>query len=254
MKIAFLASQTEKAEKALKQLVDIYGQCSPSDADYLVTLGGDGHLLEVMHHYDQDILTKPIYGMNLGSMGFLLNRFIPIDLVARIENAQKVWLKPLLMRACDAKGLCKEALAINEVSLLRQTRQAAHLQIAVDGVVRMKQLVCDGLILATPAGSTAYNLSANGPILPLRSQLLAMTPLSPFRPRRWPGALLPEDAQVEITILGADKRPVHAVADSFEVRNVTQLFIRSHPEKRYQLLFDPDQHLEERIFQEQFAH
>lgn len=254
MKIAFIASQTPQAQQSLRDMHKAYPHCAMEEADVVVTLGGDGHLLEVLHRYDKKLECKPVYGMNVGTIGFLLNSYAKEGVLERIQKARNVTLRPLVMRATTTKEGDVEALAINEVSLLRQTRQAAKLRILIDGIERMPQMVCDGAILATPAGSTAYNYSAHGPILPLSARLLGLTPLSPFRPRRWRGALLPDDVRVCFEILEPEKRPVSVVADSVEIRDVAKVVVYSHQEKHYTLLFDPDQPLEERIFQEQFAH
>ena len=249
--IALVASSSPKAQQALSMLGSMYPHVPTDEADVIVTLGGDGFLLETLHTMGRN--PKPVFGMNQGTVGFLLNEFKPNKLHERIAKAQSVTLHPLAMRAETYQGEVFEAEALNEVSLLRETRQAAHLRVLVDGVERIGELICDGILLATPAGSTAYNLSAHGPIVPLRSPLLALTPISAFRPRRWRGALLPDDVEVEFQIQQPVKRPVSAVADSTEVRDVRKVSVKSKLEKSFTLLFDPDQHLEERIFQEQFA-
>ncbi len=249
-KVAFLASKTDKAQEALFQISKLYPHVEPKDAEALVVLGGDGFLLETLHSLGK--VRRPIYGMNQGTVGFLLNTYREDALIERLMSAVHVNLHPLIMRAETYQGQVISAEAINEVSLLRETRQAAHLRISVDGVVRMQELICDGVILATPAGSTAYNLSAHGPIVPLRARLLALTPISAFRPRRWRGALLPDNVEVGFEILQPVKRPVSAVADSLEVRDVRKVTIRADLKSSFTLLFDPDHQLEERIFQEQF--
>ena len=251
-KIAFVASSAPKAQKALEMMRRAYDHVSPDEADVLVTLGGDGFLLETLHAMGKD--SKPVFGMNQGTVGFLLNAYKPHGLYERISKSQSVVLHPLSMRAETYQGEVFNAEAINEVSLLRETRQAAHIKILVDGVERMADLICDGVLISTPAGSTAYNLSAHGPIVPLRSPLLALTPISAFRPRRWRGALLPDHVEVEFQIEQPVKRPVSAVADSTEIRDVRSVSVKSNLKKSFTLLFDPDQHLEERIFQEQFAY
>ncbi len=249
-KVAFLASNSDKAQDALAQITALYPQVSPEEAEVFVVLGGDGFLLETLHSLGED--RRPIYGMNQGTVGFLLNSYREDALFERLMAAVHVNLHPLIMEAETYQGQILTAEAINEVSLLRETRQAAHLRISVDGVVRMQELICDGIILATPAGSTAYNLSAHGPIVPMRARLLALTPISAFRPRRWRGALLPDSVEVSIEVLQPVKRPVSAVADSIEVRDVRKVTIRADLETSFTLLFDPDHQLEERIFQEQF--
>ena len=250
-KIAFVGSSSPKAQKALEIMRRTYEDVPPKEADVIVTLGGDGFLLETLHAMGN--APKPVFGMNQGTVGFLLNAYKPHGLYERIAKAQSVVLHPLSMTAETYQGGIFEAEAINEVSLLRETRQAAHINILVDGVERMADLICDGVLIATPAGSTAYNLSAHGPIVPLRSPLLALTPISAFRPRRWRGALLPDDVEVEFQVEQPVKRPVSAVADSTEIRDVKRVVVRSNLGKSFTLLFDPEQHLEERIFQEQFA-
>lgn len=257
-KIAFVASDHRSAKRALASLQEQYkalhGTVSLSQADVIVALGGDGFMLETLHKTLD--LGKPIFGLNRGSVGFLMNDYQsapPIDvLLNRVASAQAVDLHPLKMHCTSQGGDQQTALAINEVSLLRQTRQAAKLKISVDGIVRLAELVCDGIILTTAAGSTAYNLSAHGPILPLGCGLLALTPLSPFRPRRWRGALLPHTANVRLEILEHRKRPVSAVADYTEVRNVKFVDIVEDRTTIMTILFDPEHHLEERILKEQF--
>jgi NAD+ kinase len=216
----------------------------------LVVLGGDGVMLRTLHA----TIGRPVkvFGMNCGTVGFLMNRFDPDGLEQRLRDAHKVALHPLRMRAVSRSGACHEALAINDVSLLRETAQAAKIRICVDDKERMAELVCDGVLVATSAGSTAYNLSAHGPILPLGSEVLALTPISPFRPRRWRGAILPHSARVTLEILEADKRPVSATADFSEIRDVLEVNIVEDPSLHFELLFDPEHHLEERILQEQF--
>lgn len=249
-KITFFAAQTKEAQAARKQLEKKYGGCSLEESDTVVVLGGDGTMLEALHKtYDTG---KPVFGMNFGSVGFLMNPYAPDDLHERLSNASRVDIHPLRMCATDQEGDLKEALAFNEVSLLRQTRQTAKIKISVDDVERIPKLVCDGILLSTPAGSTAYNLSADGPILPLGANVMALTPISAFRPRRWRGALLPHHANVKFDILEPDKRPVSVTADSTEFRNIRTVSMHQSREIRCTLLFDPDQHLEERILKEQF--
>ncbi len=245
-----MANSEPKAEAALKTLLESFQNTSFAEADIVVVLGGDGFLLRALH---QTLLSpKKIYGINCGSMGFLLNKFNLSNLAKRLEKADVVNLTPLRMEAIGMDGSRVEHHAVNEVSLLRESSQTAHLKISVDSVVQLETLVCDGIILSTPAGSTAYNFSAHGPILPLDSNVLALTPICPFRPRRWRGALLPHTAKVEIEVLDAGKRPVSVTADFNEVRNVKKIIIREDPSKILQLLFDPTQNLAKRILREQF--
>ncbi len=249
-KIAFVAARGEAAQTALAELQERYSHVSEREADVIVALGGDGLMLEALHNN----MTRnvPIFGMNRGTVGFMMNQYRADGLIERLEAASQVKLNPLRMRAKGVNGATVEAYAINEVSLLRETRQAAKLKITIDGVDRLPELICDGVLLSTPAGSTAYNLSAHGPILPLNAGILALTPISAFRPRRWRGALLDRSAKVEIEILEQNKRPVSAVADMTEVRDVAKVKIRSDRKVALNLLFDPDQHLSERILKEQF--
>lgn len=249
-KLAFLASDGAKAQEALKRLVARYGNAPLGEAAAIVPLGGDGFMLESLHRYKA--LKKPIFGMQRGSIGFLMNAYREDGLPRRVAEAQGYHLHPLRMRARTLTGAKREALAINEVSLLRETRQAAKIRIDVDGVTRIEELITDGVLVATPAGSTAYNLSAHGPIIPLGSDVLALTPICAFRPRRWRGALLPHSAKVRFRILEADKRPVSAVADYTEVRDVTEVEVVEDRKVVLTLLFDPEHNLEERILKEQF--
>jgi NAD+ kinase len=250
--ICFLSSGASEANEALERLVERYGNCEPADADVIVALGGDGLMLQTLHRMMD--APKPIYGMNRGSVGFLMNEFHDRGLRKRLENARSSILHPLVMRTIDAKGATRTARAINEVSLLRQTYQAAKLRIGVDEKERLAELIADGILLATPAGSTAYNLSANGPILPLNAPLMALTPISAFRPRRWRGALLPDRARVSIEVLEADKRPVAAVADHIEIRRVVRVDISMDHQTSLVLLHDPGHSLDERILREQFVY
>jgi NAD+ kinase len=250
--ISFLSSGAKEADEALERLVARYGNCEPAQADVIVALGGDGLMLQTLHRMMN--APKPIYGMNRGSVGFLMNEFHDRGLRKRLENARLSIIHPLVMRTIDAKGAARTARAINEVSLLRQTYQAAKLRISVDGEERLGELIADGMLLATPAGSTAYNLSANGPILPLDAPLMALTPLSAFRPRRWRGALLPDRASVSIEVLEAEKRPVAAVADHNEIRRVTRVDIAMDHKTSLMLLHDPGHSLDERILREQFVY
>ena len=251
-RIAFVANDRPAARDAYRRLVAAYGDCDPAEADAIVALGGDGTMLEVLRTTMAHGL--PVYGMNCGTVGFLMNELTLEGLPGRIARADRARINPLAMRATDADGQVHAASAINEVSLLRQTRQTARITIEVGGKTRLGQLVCDGVLLATPAGSTAYNLSAHGPILPITSNLLALTPISPFRPRRWRGALLPYDAQVRFTVQDAGFRSVSATADSTEVRDVVEVEASIDRGSVMTLLFDPGSSLEERIVQEQFAY
>lgn len=250
-RFAFVAAATEEAQEALRRLQQAYGTGDPEDADIVVALGGDGFMLETLHRFMSRGV--PIFGMNCGTVGFLMNRYDEADLSARLTNAHKERLHPLLMIAKTVQGKTVRAHAINEVSLLRETRQTAKIGIRVDGVVRLQELVGDGVLVATPAGSTAYNLSAHGPILPLGSAVLALTPISVFRPRHWRGAILPHSAQVTFEIHEHDKRPASAVADFTEVRDVAEVQVREDRRINLNLLFDPEHNLEERILTEQFA-
>ena len=251
-KLAFVASQAPEAQLALERLVRFYGQTPVEDADVVVALGGDGLMLQTMHMLLG--AAKPIYGMNRGSVGFLLNEFREQDLYVRIEEAERSVVHPLTMRAVDIHGVTHKAPAINEVSLLRQTAQAAKLSISVDGMMRLEELSADGVLVSTAVGSTAYNFSANGPILPLKAPLLALTPISAFRPRRWRGALLPDNARVTIAVLEAEKRPVHAVADHIEFRHISEVNIEMDYGVDLVLLHDHGHGLEERILREQFGY
>ena len=251
-KIALVASEGAEAQAALKRLAHRYGNIPAKSADAIVALGGDGFMLETLHKYMRDRI--PIYGMNRGSVGFLMNEYSEDDLSKRIAGAELSRIHPLKMTAHTRDGAVFEGLAINEVSLFRQTYQAAKLRISVDGKVRLGELACDGVLVATPAGSTAYNLSAHGPILPIDAPLLALTPISPFRPRRWRGALLPNAAHIAIDVLEADKRPVSAVADNSETRLVTRVEIQQVAEIDLFMMFDPGHSLDERILSEQFLY
>jgi NAD+ kinase len=251
LKIAFCASPVPSAQEAMERLVARYGSAPEDGADVIVALGGDGFMLTTLHRTQN--LAAPVYGMNRGTVGFLMNEYHEDSLLDRLAEAEEAVLNPLAMRATCADGSVHEALAINEVSLLRQGPQAAKLRITVDGRLRMAELVCDGALVATPAGSTAYNYSAHGPILPIRSDVLALTAIAPFRPRRWRGALLPKTALVRIDVEEADKRPVMADADSRSVRDVISVDIRSAPEIEHRILFDPGHGLEERLLREQFV-
>jgi NAD+ kinase len=251
LRIAFCASNAPIAQAALATLTRRYGDHSERGADVIVALGGDGFMLQTLHRTQDN--PAPVYGMNRGTVGFLMNEYSEHRLDARLEEAEEAVINPLSMRAECADGTVHEALAINEVSLHRAGSQAAKLQISVDGKVRMAELVCDGALLATPAGSTAYNYSAHGPILPIGSDVLALTAVAAFRPRRWRGALLPKNALVSFDVLEAEKRPVMAEADSSSVRDVIRAEIRSEPTVAHRVLFDPGHGLEERLIREQFV-
>lgn len=250
MKIAFTASARPEAQEALRRLRHTYGEAGEADADVIVALGGDGHILDTLRRRLQD--KKPVYGMNRGTVGFLMNEFHEEDLIKRLEQAEPVRLRPLVSRAETVNGEIMVAHAFNEVSLLRQTAQSARLRILVDGAERMAELFCDGAMVATPAGSTAYNLSAHGPILPINSRLLALTPISAFRPRRWRGALLPYNAAVRFEVLDAQHRPVSASADNLETRDVRAVDIREDSGAALTILFDEGHALDERVLREQF--
>jgi NAD+ kinase len=249
--MAFIASNTPEAEAARAQLVARYGNHAPEEAEVIVALGGDGLMLQSLHRFMGQ--GKPIYGMNRGSVGFLMNEYQETGLTERLRRAESTIIRPLSMTATDTLGKVHKARAINEVSMLRQTYQAAKLRLSLDGTERLAELVADGVLVCTPAGSTAYNLSANGPILPLNAPLMALTPLSAFRPRRWRGALLPDTATVTIDVLEADKRPVAAVADHFEIRQVARVDVSMDHATGMTLLHDPGHSLDERILAEQFG-
>lgn len=250
-KICFRASDAPEAMQARDALIARYGQCEPEEADVIVALGGDGFMLQTLH--DTEHLPVPVYGMHRGTVGFLMNDFGENGLTARLAAAEPALINPLRMVAETAGGEVFEALAINEVSLLRQERQAAKIRILIDGRERLEQLICDGVLVATPAGSTAYNYSAHGPILPIHAEILALTPISAFRPRRWRGALLPKLAKVTLEVIEPEKRPVSAVADNVEVRDVVRVHVAIEPNVTHTLLFDPGHGLEERLIREQFA-
>ncbi len=249
-KICFQASEAGDAQKAMRDLIARYGQTTPEEADVIVALGGDGFMLSTL--FATQGLGKPVYGMNRGTVGFLMNEFSADGLSARLDAAEDAVLNPLCMRAVCVGGETVSALAINEVSLYRGGAQAAKLKISIDGRVRMSELVCDGALVATPAGSTAYNYSAHGPILPIGAEVLALTPVAAFRPRRWRGAILPKTALVRFDVLEPEKRPVSAVADSRDAKNVVSVEIWSDDSIRHRILFDPGHGLEERLIREQF--
>lgn len=250
MKFHFIASEYEEAPKAKEKLVELYGQSTDANCDAIIVLGGDGFMLKILHKYaSQDI---PIYGMNLGTIGFLMNAFAVEDLETRIQNATELTLHPLQMVAKSTDGKTYEAIAINEVALRRQSRLAAKVKVTIDGYTRIPMLSSDGILLSTAAGSTAYNLSAGGPIIPMNANLLALTPINAFRPRRWRGALLPHKTKVNFQILEAKKRPVSAETDLEEFHNIESIEIFENRDISINLLFDPHHNLEERIIAEQF--
>jgi NAD+ kinase len=250
-RLAFVSDDRAEAVAARDRLAQRYGDASEEDADVIVALGGDGFMLETLHRNLPG--SKPIYGMNRGSVGFLMNEYGEDDLIERIEAAEHAVIHPLMMHAICRDGQELRAMAINEVSLLRQTHQTAKLKIIIDGKERLDELVCDGALVCTPAGSTAYNLSAHGPIIPIGAQVLALTPISAFRPRRWRGALLPHTAKVTFEVLEPAKRPVSAVADNVEVRHVARVHVAEDRTQPLVMLFDAGRSLEERILTEQFA-
>jgi NAD+ kinase len=247
----FVASDAPDAHDALAKLHTRYPQTDAEAADVVIALGGDGFMLQTLHKFLS--LGKPIYGMNLGSVGFLMNEFHENDLETRLAAAEPAKVHPLRMKAVDVHGTTTDALAFNEVSLLRETRQAAKIRILVDERARISELICDGVLISTPAGSTAYNLSAHGPILPIDAALLALTPISAFRPRRWHGALLSHRARTRFEVLEAEKRPVSAVADDLEVRNVRSVDVAEDRSIAMTMLFDAGHSLDERILAEQFV-
>lgn len=250
MKLAFTASARPEAQEALRRLRHTYGEAGEAEADIVVALGGDGHMLDTLRKRLKD--RKPVYGMHRGTIGFLMNDYHENDLIERLAQAEPQRIRPLVAHCEVAGGAPVEARAFNEVSLFRQTGQTAKIRVLVDGAERMPELLCDGVMVATPAGSTAYNFSAHGPILPINSRLLALTPISAFRPRRWRGALLPHRAQVRFEVLEADRRPVSASADNIETRNITAVDIREDNAAPLTLLFDPGHALDERVLREQF--
>ena len=251
LSLAIVTSETDDAVAAGEMLRAAHKTVAPQDADVIVALGGDGLMLRTLHQFMGT--SKPIYGMNRGSVGFLMNEFNAEGLIERIASAERSVVHPLMMKVLDRDGRTHTARAINEVSLFRQSYQAAKLKLTIDGKPRLEELVADGVLVATPAGSTAYNLSANGPILPLNAPMLALTPISPFRPRRWRGAILPDSAKTVIDVLEADKRPVNAVADHFEFRSVISVTVSSDRSVDLVMLHDPGHSLDERILREQFG-
>jgi NAD+ kinase len=248
--ITFLASEAPAAKRALKRMTQHYGNADLAKAEVVVALGGDGHMLQTMHKMVSTGV--PIYGMNRGTVGFLMNDYAEAGLLQRLAEAELTTIHPLKMTAVDADGKKHTGIAFNEVSLLRQRHQAAKIRISIDDKVRLEELICDGLLVATPVGSTAYNLSAHGPILPIGSPLLALTPISAFRPRRWRGAIVPRNAKVSLTINDAEKRPVAAVADHVEVRHVQRVDIAEDKKRIVKMLFDTGHSLAERVLNEQF--
>ncbi|MBC7767507.1 MAG: NAD kinase [Phycisphaerales bacterium] len=250
MKFAFTASARPEAQAALRRLRHVYGEAGEADADVIIALGGDGHILDALRARLKD--RKPLYGMHRGTIGFLMNEYREDGLAERIAGAEPVRVRALVARCETLKGVVEER-AFNEVSLLRQTAQTAKLRIYVDGAVRMEELFCDGVLVATPAGSTAYNFSAHGPILPIDSRLLALTPISAFRPRRWRGALLPHRANVRIEVLEPERRSVSASADNLETRDVLAVEVQEDSSPALTLLFDPGHALDERVLREQFS-
>ncbi len=249
-KIGFEASDAQAAQDALQELSGRYQSSPPDTADIIIALGGDGFMLETLHKHMKRRV--PIYGMHRGSVGFLMNGYSPDGLEERVARAKPVRVHPLEMTVRDASGIEHRALAINEVSLLRQSRQTAKLRVSVDDLVQLEELTADGILVATPVGSTAYNLSAHGPIIPLGANVLAMTPISAFRPRRWRGALLPHPARVRFDVLESEKRPVSATADFTEVRDVISVEVAENRRYELTMLFDPEHNLEERVLKEQF--
>lgn len=250
--LAFIAADTDDAREAAARLAALYGQSSVDHADVIVALGGDGFMLQsLQEHMDSG---RRIYGMNRGTIGFLMNEYSETDLIERIRAATAETIRPLVMEAVDADGNSATHRAINEVALFRQSAQAAKIRITIDGKVRLDELICDGVMVATPAGSTAYNLSAHGPILPLDAPLLALTPVSPFRPRRWRGALIPNRSIVRFDVLEIGKRPVNAVADHVEVKSIASVTVRESRNSTARLLFDPSHSWDERILTEQFRY
>lgn len=246
----YVVGETQAARAAFENFTRTHPHTPPAEATHVVVLGGDGTMLEALHAFST--LPLPLYGLNLGTVGFLMNPFTADNLPARVAAALPITLHPLRMHARTLSGSTIDAMAFNEVALFRQTRQSAHIQIAIDDVVRLEELVCDGALVATPAGSTAYNLSAHGPIVPLTQPMLALTPISPFRPRRWRGALLPNTARISFTVRDADKRPVGATADFTEARDVRSVTVWEDLQTSVRVLFDPGNGLQERILFEQF--
>lgn len=251
MKLAFYSSKKPRAQKGLEELKGRYGDTPPEDADAIVVLGGDGSMLRALHQYTK--IDKPLFGMNLGTLGFLLNGYDLDNLPERIDNAKEFKIHPLRMTAIDKNGKTHSELAYNEVSVLRETHNSAKIKILVNGKERISELVCDGVMVSTAVGSTAYNSSAGGPIIPLSANVLPVTPISPFRPRRWAGALISNKSEIKFDVLKSVERPVSATADSKEVRDIREVTISQSKAVSKTILYDRDNPLEERIFQEQFA-
>ena len=251
-KISFISSKASLAKKSLKQLKKKYKNFKPEDADIIIALGGDGTILETFHKFLQE--RKLIYGMNRGHVGFLMNQYSEESLISRIEQANSTRLYPLKIRTFDVSGNIKECLAFNDVSLIRKTRQIAKISIKINNIEKIKNLLCDGCLISTPAGSTAYNLSLRGPVVPVGAELLALTPISPYRPRRWRGALLPNSVKITLTALETKKRPVRAEADFFEVNDIKKIEVTLDKKNYINLLFDKGHDLEERIINEQFIY
>jgi len=249
--LCFLAANTSEAQAAKEHFIGIHGQVEPHEADVLCVLGGDGFMLQTLHRYGDAGI--PVFGMKLGTVGFLMNQYRTNNLIQRLKVSHASILRPLEMQALTESGATVHSLAYNEVSLLRQTRQAAHLKISINDQVRLEELVCDGVLVATPAGSTAYNYSAHGPILPLGSSVIAITPIAAFRPRRWRGALVNSDTKIQFQVIDPYKRPVSATADSHEVRDAVEVLVQESKTHTVTMLFDPEHNLEERILNEQFA-
>lgn len=250
MKFSFQAGKKPRAQKAMEELKSTYGQHKPEESDVIIVLGGDGTMLRTLHTLAD--YQAPLFGMNLGTLGFLLNKYKKDELEKRIKKANRFTIRPLQIETTDKDGKKHQGIAFNEISLLRETHNSAKIRISVNNKVRIQELVCDGVLLSTPMGSTAYNLSAGGPILPLNANVLPLTPISPFRPRRWPGALLKNDSVLNFEILNPVERPVSATSDSKEIRDVRTVQVSESQDISKTLLFDPDNPLEERIFQEQF--
>lgn len=251
-KLHFTAAKGQDAQGAFEKLTQKYGQASVEDADYIIALGGDGYMLKSLHDA-LDHPDKPVYGMNLGTVGFLLNPYKPDDLIRKLKEAVPYVFHPLKMVAQQINGVLHTHLGFNEVSLYRSSKQTAKIKIDVNDKTRLKELFCDGVLVATPAGSTAYNLSASGPIIPLSADVLALTPISAFRPRRWRGALLSSESKITFHVNTPDKRPVNAVADNLEVKDVKKVIVSLDKSISIKVLFDPEHNLEERILTEQFA-
>ena len=251
-RICFVTNGTSDSDLAAARLRARYGDYAIDVADVVVALGGDGLMLQTLHRVMRTGI--PVYGMNFGSVGFMMNTFSEDDLEQRLDAVQRTRIFPLSMQVLDTSGQTLTALALNEVSLFRSTYQAAKIQIIVDGEIRLEELICDGVLLSTPAGSTAYNLSAHGPILPIEAELLALTPISPFRPRRWRGAILSNLAEVRFVTRESEKRPVSAVADNVEFQNILEVTVREDRTHGVTLLFDPGTSLEERVLSEQFRY